>query len=352
MAATFADGAHAAEPAQAIAERMGQDTAWLLDADEAGGALILTQPIALREGGAALAYAYVVCKGQGGVPDQTDCTEGKNGVTYESQTAHLRLASIDPGTITIEANADEASPGFPRVTFQCHFDRLCGVLEPPAFWQERGTILCGSGEACTRLAADLATLVALAAAAEPGRQRAALDTLKTLDCECGDEGMSFADAASRTALLSTMLLGSRYAALRPGGPGVMTAMPLHLTTDEDEEWILHYGAAGCLADEGELSGLIEACRSTAAGPERIAGKVPLYQLNVARTERLDGAATDPAGQGFLLIIPCFGAEQCVSSENGAETAAAMLLPCRDQETCDEALRHLGYLSDQADWIGW
>ncbi|MGD9538429.1 MAG: hypothetical protein AB7P52_13280 [Alphaproteobacteria bacterium] len=347
-----AGGAHAAEPAQAIAERMGQDTAWLLDADEAGGALILTQPIALREGGAELAYAYVVCKGQGGVPDQADCTEGKNGVSYESHAAYLRLASIDPGTITIEASADEASPRFPRVAFQCHFDRMCGVLEPPAFWRERSAILCGGGEACARLAADLSTLVALAAAAEPGRQQTALDTLKTLDCNCGDEGMSFAEAAERTSLLSAMLLGSRYAALRPGGPGVMTAMPLHLTTDEDEEWILHYGAAGCIAGEGELSGLIEACRSTAAGPERVAAKVPLYQLNVAKTERLDGAATDPAGQGFLLAIPCFGAKQCVSSESSMETLNTMLLPCRDQETCDEALRHLDYLSDEADWIGW
>ena len=86
--------------------------------------------------------------------------------------------------------------------------------------------------------------------------------------------------------------------------------------------------------------------------ERIVARVALYDLATDQVSWLDGASLDSAGQGVLMVVPCFDGEQCVASETTDETSNAVLVPCRDRAACDQFLRHLDFLAEEAFWLAF
>ena len=166
-----------------------------------------------------------------------------------------------------------------------------------------------------------------------------------------DDGIAFEEAARRVGLMRRLVQGGVYAAPRVGGEnGVLAPIWYEIAGEETYDWHLRYVEAGCLSTEHNVRDLIEACRSGAAKLERIVARVALYDLATDKVSWLDGASGDPAGRGVLMVVPCFDDKQCVASETTDETSNAILVPCRDRAACDQFLRHLDFLAEEAFWL--
>jgi hypothetical protein len=295
----------------------------------------------------------VECKGAVRTPSLDACMKERNGLSSAVRDVHLPLALIDPATIRIEIGTNQDDADIGRIGFRCDFDPHCGVAQPPSYWGDTSALLCRSTATCRRMAADLAVLVAHARAKDAELRPAILKELEGLDCECEDDGIAFEEAARRVGLMRRLVQGGVYAAPRVGGEnGVLAPIWYEITGEETYDWHLRYVEAGCLSTEHNVRDLIEACRSGAAKLERIVARVALYDLATDQVSWLDGASLDSAGQGVLMVVPCFDGEQCVASETTDETSNAVLVPCRDRAACDQFLRHLDFLTEEAFWLAF